>query len=53
MVHSEKHGLYVWMAATCVVLSFVLFAPTYWLQIPTRSFTGTPLLHLHGILFSI
>lgn len=53
MARSGNHGLYIWMAATFVILSFVLFAPTYWLQIPARSFTGTPLLHLHGILFSV
>lgn len=43
---------YVWMAALFVLLAFGLFAPTYWLQLPGRSFTGTPLLHLHGLLFS-
>ena len=53
MQRDRAHDLYIWMAATCVVLSFGLFAPTYWLQIPVDSFTGTPLLHLHGLLFSI
>ena len=28
------------------------FAPTYWLQLPAGTFVGSPLLHLHGLLFS-
>ena len=44
--------LYVWLAGVSVLIAFGLFAPTYWLQIPTGSFTGSPLLHLHGLLFS-
>lgn len=43
---------YVWMAIVTIVIAFGLFAPTYWLQISAGSFTGAPLLHLHGLLFS-
>lgn len=43
---------YVWMAALFVLIAFSGFAETYWLQLPARTFTGSPLLHLHGILFS-
>ena len=43
---------YVWMAAACILIAFGLFAPTYWLQIPPGTFTGAPMLHLHGLLFS-
>ncbi len=43
---------YVWMAALSVLIAFSGFAETYWLQIPAGTFTGSPLLHLHGILFS-
>lgn len=43
---------YVWIAAACVVTAIVGFAPTYWLQLAPRTFVGTPLLHLHGVLFS-
>ena len=28
------------------------FAPTYWLQLPPGTFVGSPLLHLHGWLFT-
>jgi len=43
---------YVWMAALSVLIAFAGFAGTYWLQLPARTFTGSPLLHLHGLLFS-
>jgi hypothetical protein len=40
------------MSAVCVVVAFGAFAPTYWLQLPAGTFIGSPLLHLHGVLFS-
>ena len=43
---------YVWMAAACVLIAVVGFAPTYWLQLAPGTFVGSPLLHLHGLLFS-
>jgi hypothetical protein len=43
---------YVWMAGLFVLIAFSGFAETYWLQIPAGTFTGSPLLHLHGVLFS-
>jgi hypothetical protein len=43
---------YVWIAAACVLTAVVGFAPTYWLQLAPRTFVGSPLLHLHGLLFS-
>jgi hypothetical protein len=43
---------FVWMAAACALIAFVGFAPTYWLQLPAGTFVGSPLLHLHGLLFS-
>lgn len=45
-------NFYIWMAAVCVLLAFGGFAPTYWLQLPTGTFVGPPLLHIHGVLFS-
>lgn len=42
---------YVWLALACAAVAFAAFAPTYWLQLPTRTFVGSPLLHLHGALF--
>jgi hypothetical protein len=43
---------YVWMAALFVAIAFGGFAETFWLQLPAGTFTGSPLLYLHGILFS-
>jgi hypothetical protein len=46
------HVFYVWMAAACALLAFGGFAPTYWLQLAPRTFIGSPLVHLHAVLFS-
>lgn len=43
---------YVWMAATCVLIAFGAFAPTYRLQLAAGTFVGPALLHIHGFLFS-
>jgi hypothetical protein len=43
---------FVWMAGACALVVFAGFAPTYWLQLPAGTFVGSPLLHLHGLLFS-
>src|SRR5687767_4521833 len=43
---------YVWMAGACAAIAFGGFAPTYWLQLAPGTFVGSPLLHLHGLLFS-
>jgi hypothetical protein len=54
-VHSsrpDRSWFYVWMATACSVVAFAGFAPTYWLQLPAGTFVGSPLLHLHGLLFS-
>ena len=48
----ERGSFYVSMAAICLVVALVGFAPTYWLQLAPGTFTGSPLLHLHGVLFS-
>jgi hypothetical protein len=43
---------FVWMAGACAFVAFAGFAPTYWLQLPAGTFVGSPLVHLHGLLFS-
>ena len=40
------------MAGVCLAVSVIGFAPTYWLQLPAGTFVGSPLLHLHGLLFT-
>jgi hypothetical protein len=47
-----RRWFYVWMAGACVLIAFVGFAPTYWLQLAPGTFVGSPLLHVHGLLFS-
>lgn len=42
---------YVVMAAVFVAIAFGGFFGTYWLQVARGTFTGSPLLHLHGLLF--
>src|SRR3981081_438429 len=51
-VREKVRLFYVWMAAVCALVAFGGFAPTYWLQLPAGTFVGSPLLHLHGVLFS-
>ncbi len=43
---------HLWMAGIFVLIAFSGFAETYWMQLPAGTFTGKPLLHLHGVLFS-
>ena len=43
---------FVWMAGACAFVAFAGFAPTYWLQLPAGTVVGSPLLHLHAVLFS-
>jgi hypothetical protein len=51
-VREKARLFYVLMAAACAVVAFGGFAPTYWLQIPAGTFVGSPLVHVHGVLFS-
>lgn len=53
--HSTRRKVddfYVWLAASIALFAFVSFAPTYWLQLPARTFVGTPLLHIHSAIFT-
>lgn len=52
-VREKVRHFYAWMAAVCALVAFGGFAPTYWLQLPAGTFVGSPLLHIHGALFSI
>ena len=44
---------YVTMAAICAAIAFGGFFATYWLQLARGTFTGSPMMHLHGLLFSL
>jgi len=49
----NEDRIYVILAGLCAAIAFMGFAGTYWLQLPSGTFVGTPLLHLHGLLFSL
>lgn len=42
---------YVAMAALFVLIAFTAFIATYWAKVATGTFTGAPILHVHGALF--
>jgi hypothetical protein len=43
---------YVRMAATCVAVAVIGFAPTYWVPMARGTLTGSPIVHVHAVLFS-
>jgi hypothetical protein len=52
-VHRRAVGrFYVTMAWVFVAIAFGGFFGTYWLQVGRGTFVGSPLIHLHGLLFS-
>lgn len=42
---------YFHMALACAAVAFLGFAPTYWLPLAQRSFSASPVIHAHGLLF--
>jgi hypothetical protein len=48
----NEDRFYVILAGLCAVIAFTGFAGTYWLQLAAGTFVGSPLVHLHGLLFS-
>ena len=48
----NEDRLFVVLGGVCALIAFGGFAQTYWLQLPAGTFVGSPLLHLHGLLFS-
>ena len=49
---SLEDSFYVALAGLCAVVAVTGFAGTYWLQLPAGTFNGSPMLHLHGLLFT-
>jgi hypothetical protein len=41
------------MAGACALIAFGGFTPTYWARVSSGTFTGAPVVHLHGLLFSL
>jgi hypothetical protein len=48
---SHARYFYFYMALACIAVAFLGFAPTYWLPLASRSFSSTPVVHFHGLLF--
>ena len=46
-------SFYITMAAIFAIVAFSAFAPTYWLRLSSGTFAGSPMLHLHGLLYSL
>ena len=46
-------SFYITMAAVIAAVAFTGFAGTYWLQLPRGTFVGAPMVHMHGLLFSL
>lgn len=51
-IESRDARFFVWLSAACAFIGIGGFVPTYWLQVPAGTFIGTPLMHLHGLLFT-
>jgi len=47
----DGRRFYVAMAGVFVLIAFGGFIPTYWAKMATGTFTGAPILHLHGAIF--
>lgn len=39
------------MALACAATAFLGFAPTYWVPLAQRTFSASPVVHFHGLLF--
>ena len=50
-VAAPARYFYFYMALACMAVAFLGFAPTYWLPLASGSFSATPVVHIHGLLF--
>lgn len=48
---AQTRYFYFYMALACMAVAFLGFAPTYWMPLAKRSFTASPVVHFHGLLF--
>jgi hypothetical protein len=47
----SSRWFYAWMAATCMAVAFVGFAPTYFVPLVQGQFAAPPIIHIHGLIF--
>ena len=48
---AKTRWFYVGMSSAFVLIAFGGFIPTYWAKMASGTFTGAPILHIHGTLF--
>jgi len=48
---SHTRYFYFYMALACTAVAFLGFAPTYWVPLASGSFSSSPVVHFHGMLF--
>src|SRR6266550_8485386 len=48
---SQTGYFYFYMALACMAVAFLGFAPTYFVPLASRSFSASPVVHFHGLLF--
>src|SRR3954451_176223 len=51
VAQSSTTYFYFYMALACMAVAFLGFAPTYWVPLASRSFSASPVVHFHGLLF--
>ncbi|MBN8991228.1 MAG: hypothetical protein J0H42_23520 [Rhizobiales bacterium] len=49
--YSQTGYFYFYMALACTAVAFLGFAPTYWVPMASRSYSASPVIHFHGLLF--
>jgi hypothetical protein len=52
LARPNEDRIFIGLAALCAGIAILGFAPTYWMQLPAGTFVGSPLVHLHGLLFT-
>ena len=48
----DERRFFATMAYICALIAIAGFVPTYWAPVASGTFTGSPILHVHGLLFS-
>ena len=51
VARSQTGYFYFYMALACTAVAFLGFAPTYWMPLAKGSFSASPVVHFHGLLF--
>lgn len=49
---ATRPKFYYYVALASIAVAFLGFAPTYWLVMAQGKFTASPIVHIHGLVFS-